>query len=150
MKIRLDVSRERCDALSKELRERGIEIDEASPLVLSEAGRYADSLLMRDRGKGGLVRVDVAEIVSVEAVGRDIEVRTVRGVFTTAERLYQLQGRLDPERFLRVSNGVIVALRQIKRIKPALSMRFTLTLSDGREVDVTRSYYYAFKEALGI
>lgn len=78
MKIRLDVSRERYDALSKELRERGIEIDEASPLVLSEAGRYADSLLMRDRGKGGLVRVDVAEIVSVEAVGRDIEVRTVR------------------------------------------------------------------------
>ena len=44
MKIRLDVSRERYDALSKELRERGIEIDEASPLVLSEAGRYADRM----------------------------------------------------------------------------------------------------------
>ena len=57
---------------------------------------------------------------------------------------------VDPEDFLRVSNGVIVALRHIRSIKPALSMRFALTLSDGRRADVTRSCYYAFKEALGI
>lgn len=29
-------------------------------------------------------------------------------------------------------------------------MRFTLTLSNGRRVIVTRTYYYAFKDALGI
>ena len=38
----------------------------------------------------------------------------------------------------------------IVRISPALSMKFTLTLSDKRRVDVTRSYYYTFKEYMGI
>lgn len=150
MKIRLDVSRERYDELSEQLRGLGVEIDEDAALVLSEAGRYADSLLLRERGSGALTRVDARDIISVESAGREIEVYTVHGVFTARERLYQIQGRLDPEDFLRVSNGVIVALRHIRSIKPALSMRFALTLSDGRRADVTRSCYYAFKEALGI
>ena len=29
-------------------------------------------------------------------------------------------------------------------------MKFILTLSDGRRVDVTRSYYYIFKDFFGI
>lgn len=150
MKIRLDVSRERYDELSEQLRGLGVEIDEDAALVLSEAGRYADSLVVRGRERGEHARVDARDIISVESAGREIEAYTVHGVFTARERLYQIQGRLDPEDFLRVSNGVIVALRHIRSIKPALSMRFALTLSDGRRADVTRSCYYAFKEALGI
>ena len=49
MKIRLDVSRERYDELSEQLRGLGVEIDEDAALVLSEDGRYADSLLLRER-----------------------------------------------------------------------------------------------------
>ena len=150
MKIRLDVSRERYDELSEQLRGLGVEIDGDAALVLSEDGRHADSLVVRGRERGALTRVDARDIISVESAGREIEAYTVRGVFTARERLYQIQGRLDPEDFLRVSNGVIVALRHIRSIKPALSMRFALTLSDGRRADVTRSCYYAFKEALGI
>lgn len=29
-------------------------------------------------------------------------------------------------------------------------MKFILTMEDGKKVDVTRSYYYSFKEAFGI
>lgn len=54
MKIRLDVSRERYDELSEQLRGLGVEIDEDAALVLSEAGRYADSLLLRERGSGSI------------------------------------------------------------------------------------------------
>ena len=31
-----------------------------------------------------------------------------------------------------------------------LPMKFTLTMENGKRVDVTRSYYYIFKEAFGI
>lgn len=149
MKLRLDVSSERYDELAGELRGLGIEIDEGAGLVLSEVGRYADYLVVRVPS-GGYARIGVDEIITVEAFGRDIEVHTQRGVFLADGRLYQMQSRLDPARFLRVSNSVIVALGQIRQISPALSMRFTLTLSNGRRVIVTRTYYYAFKDALGI
>ena len=57
---------------------------------------------------------------------------------------------LDPEKLLRVSNSVIVAREKIRKISPSLSMKFVLTMSDGRGAVVTRSYYYIFREAMGI
>ena len=78
--------------------------------------------------------------------------RALRGAQCAPERLTRA-GRAAytrAEKFLRVSNSVIVARAAIVRISPALSMKFTLTLSDKRRVDVTRSYYYTFKEYMGI
>jgi DNA-binding LytR/AlgR family response regulator len=43
-----------------------------------------------------------------------------------------------------------VAVHHIKSIRPALTQKFLLTLSDGSKVDVTRTYYYIFKEFLGL
>ena len=64
--------------------------------------------------------------------------------------LYRLTARLDPEAFLRISHSVVIARSKVVRIAPTLSMKFILTLRDGRTVDVTRSYYYIFKETFGI
>ncbi len=58
--------------------------------------------------------------------------------------------RLDPDRFLRVSQSTVVNRPAVREITPTLFMHFILTLSDGRRVDVTRTYYYLFKESFGI
>lgn len=150
MKIRLEVGAGRYEQLSQELRAHGIEVDDDATLVLRERDRYADTLTVRERHTGERVRVPVEEIITVESTGHDVEVYAAHGKYLALSRLYQMQPQLDPERFMRVSNSVIVARAHIVRISPALSMKFTLTLSDGRRVDVTRSYYYAFKEYMGI
>ena len=150
MKVKLDVSPELRDAVAAELASRGIELDEDAPYVLTERGRFAETLTLRDAGTNARVIVRAGELITLEAFGHSVEARSARGVFLSNEPLYRLQARLDPEKFLRVSNSVIVARAAIERISPALSMKFTLTLSDKRRVDVTRSYYYSFKEALGI
>ena len=150
MKLRLDISGEHYDAVAGELSALGIEIAEDAHYVLTEPDRFADSLTLRDAETNERVRVSAGEIISLEAYGHSVEAHTRRGVFLAGEPLYRLQARLDPGKFLRVSNSVIVARAAIERISPALSMKFTLTLSDKRRVDVTRSYYYSFKEALGI
>ena len=151
MKVRLEVRRERRQALELELEALGIAVDDEADLVLSEAGAFADTLLVRDRAPGVGVVLAAEDIVTIEAFGHAVEVYAAGGaVYRAQERLYQLERRLDPEKFLRVSNSVIAARARIRRIAPALSMKFTLTMSDGRRVDVTRSYYYGFKAALGI
>ena len=57
---------------------------------------------------------------------------------------------LDNTKFIRVSNCAIIARLHVKRIKPSISMKFILTMSDGSLVDVTRSYYSSFKDFFGI
>jgi len=45
---------------------------------------------------------------------------------------------------------VIIAKANVKQIATTLSMKFILTMSNGKKVDVTRNYYYIFKESFGI
>lgn len=150
MKLKLDVEEKRYAELSAFLTERGIEIDDEADLVLREVNRFAGHLIVRDTVRGKRVFLPVSEIVSIESFGHMVTVYTEQGSYQTGERLYQIAGRLDPEQFLRISNSVIIATNRVRRITPTLSMKFILTLSDGRNVDVTRSYYYIFKEAFGI
>ena len=105
---------------------------------------------MRDIVTNKRVRISADEIISIESLGHDIMIHTKRGEFKADERLYQLERMLNPEQFLRISNSVIVARHQISRITPVLSSKFILTLSNGKNVDVTRSYYYIFKDYFGI
>lgn len=150
MKVRLSVSPERYERIKGELTNAGIEIDDAADLVLSEANRFADTLLVKDPASGEHVVLPVESIVYIESFGRSIEVQTEEKRYQAAERLYQLVGQLDPEKFLRVSNSVVIARGKVKSISPTLSMKFVLTMAEGSKIDVTRSYYYIFKEYFGI
>lgn len=151
MKIRLAVREERYEELRKELEEKGIEIDEASDLVLSETGKYPDYLSVREADAEGRRRhIPTEDILYIESLGHTVEVHGKAKTYETTERIYQLQNLLDPKIFLRISNSVIVNRSKIRHITPTFSQKFILTMEDGSRVDVTRSYYYEFKKAIGI
>ncbi|MBQ5311582.1 MAG: LytTR family transcriptional regulator [Oscillospiraceae bacterium] len=148
MKIRLMVSEERYGAVYRELTEKGFEIDDSADLILVENNVYVKHLI----GKQGeeMFRLDVKDITHIESFAHDVIAYTHGGEYRLNERLRRLEEILDPDDFIRVSNSAIVAASHIKSIRPALSQKFVLTLSDGSKVDVTRTYYYIFKEYLGI
>lgn len=150
MKVKLAVSGERYEEVKAALAQRGIDVDEDADLVLTERDRFSERLMVKDAATGERILLPVEEIVSIEAFGHTVKVYAGKSTYQALGRLYQVQARLDPERFLRISNSVMVAKDQVRRITPTLSMKFILTLTDGRKVDVTRSYYYIFKEAFGI
>ena len=70
--------------------------------------------------------------------------------YKTKYRISQLEKLLPADRFIRISNSIIIKKNSIRRIKPTLSCRFYLTLTNGDAVDVTRTYYYKFKEFYGL
>ena len=150
MKVKLSVSTERYDEIKKMLAAAGIEVTEDADLILSEANHFAETLLVRDPATGEHIVLPVKDIVFIESFGRNIEVQTEENRYQAAERLYQLAGQLDPEKFLRVSNSVVIAREKVKSISPTLSMKFILTMAEGSKIDVTRTYYYIFKEQFGI
>ena len=150
MKVKLIVSTERYDKIKRALTERGIEIDDNADLVLSENNRFPDNLIVKDVAKNERVVLPVEDIAYIETYGHTVEVHTKDGVFQTTDRLYKIVNQLDPDKFLRISNSVVISKSKVRQISTTLSMKFILTMVNGKKVDVTRSYYYIFKDSFGI
>ncbi len=150
MKIRLAVSSEDYEKVKQELNEHGIETDDNADWVLSKADGFVDTVIARDKITNERIVVPCDNIVYIESYGHSAEVHTKDNTYCVNERLYKILQSLDGNKFLRISNSVIVSKKQIKKISPTLSMKFILTMSNSDRVDVTRSYYYVFKEVFGI
>ena len=149
MKIKLAVSEERLPELTEALTRAGFELDDGADLVVLERDQYLSHLAVRDAA-GGRVHLAAADIVFLESFGHTVTVHCLDGTFQTSDRLYQLALMLDPKKFLRISNSVIIQRSQVKRIQPSLSMKFILLMAEGSRVDVTRTYCNSFKEFFGI
>ncbi len=150
MKVRLAVSKENYEKIKSELTELGIEIDDSSELMISESNRFVDTIIVKDRISSGHTVLSSEDIVYIESFGRSIEVHTQDNTYQASDRLYKIYSMLDPGKFLRISNSVIIAKNKVKMISPTLTRKFILTMANGRTVDVTRSYYYLVKESFGI
>lgn len=150
MEIQLAVSNERYEEIRNVLLQLGITVSDSADLVLHEVNRFVDNLIVKGQEDGSHHVVPVSEIIIIESFGHTVEVHTNRGSYKSSDRLYQLTNLLDPDKFLRISNSVIIAKDKVKQITPSLAMKFSLTMENGKRVDVTRSYYYIFKEAFRI
>ncbi len=150
MKIKLAVSKQRYKEVETTLTQCGLEIDDNAEFTLSENNLYLDRLPVRDTISEERIFLPVDDIVLIEAFGHTIEVHTQYNIYQSFDRLYKILDMLDPDKFLRISNSVIIARNRVKSIAPTLSMKFILTMQNGKKVDVTRSYYYIFKDYFGI
>ena len=148
MKIRLLVSDEHYDSIASELIKKGIDIDDSAELILSESNITVSHLIARRNEE--IYRLETKEISHIESFAQDIVAYCGGDEYKLSETLKRLEEILDPKEFIRVSNSVIVSVSHIKSIRPALSQKFLLTMKNGAKVDVTRTYYYIFKEFLGI
>lgn len=150
MKIKLAVSQQRYKEVETALTKCGVEIDDSADFILVENNKYFDRLLVRNNVSGDRVFLPVEDIVLIEAFGHTVEVHTQDNNYQISERLYKILDALDPDKFVRISNSVIIAKNKVKSISPTFSMKFVVTMQNGQKVDVTRSYYYIFKDYFGI
>lgn len=148
MKIKLSVSEERYTELEQLLRERGFEISDDAEFILQERSKGVSFLNAKQDDE--LFRIRTEDIVFVESFGKSMILHTMDGEYSITERLKELEIMLDADKFMRISNSVIIAKNSVQKIKPTLSAKFILTLKNGAVVDVTRSYYYKFREIYGI
>lgn len=148
MRLKLRLGRERKAEALAELTKLGVEVSEDADLILTEEGYREGTLICRD--DTDRVPVPVSDVLYIESRGKEVLVNTESRQYTTSTRLYALEQELPSEKFIRISNSVIIRRDSISRIRPAFSQKFYLTLKNGAAVDVTRTYYYKFKDYYGI
>ena len=75
---------------------------------------------------------------------------TEKGEYTLRLRLYELEERLDQNRFVRISNSEIINLKKVKRFDLSLTGTICVSLSDGAVTYVSRRYVSKIKQVLGV
>lgn len=148
MRIKLRLNKSTKESIQDELKKRSIEITEDAQLILTEEDYVGDTLECKD--EEGIVFIQTENICYMESVGHDVYVYADNRKYRTNYRIYQLEKMLPEDRFIRISNSIIIKKDSLRYIKPAMSCKFYLTLTNGDIVDVTRTYYYRFKEFYGI
>lgn len=90
------------------------------------------------------------EIVRIYAAAGKIIATTGKGEYTLRLRLYELEDRLDKNRFVRISNSEIINLRKVKNFDLSFTGTICVTLSTGLVTYVSRRYVAKIKQVLGI
>jgi two-component system LytT family response regulator len=91
------------------------------------------------RQKNDFLLLPVASIVSIVADGELLHLTTQKQErHTITYRLKDLEARLDPDRFVRLGRGTLVAIDAVTKITPMPGGLYTVTLQTGQQLDVSR------------
>ncbi|NCB62968.1 MAG: LytTR family transcriptional regulator [Clostridia bacterium] len=92
-----------------------------------------------------------ADVLRFYAAQKEVFARTAAGDYLIKLRLYELEERLDPSSFVRISHSEIINLRKVTALDLSWAGTIKMTLGDGGEVCwVSRRYVPKIKEALGL
>lgn len=103
----------------------------------SEQQKYLTRLMIKTSNRMMLLRVD--EIDFVEADGNYAKLHAGRKTHLLREKMNDLEGRLDPARFVRIHRSVIVNIERIKEMHPHFNGDYIVVLDDGRQLRLSRS-----------
>jgi two-component system LytT family response regulator len=104
----------------------------------SNEPQYPRILPIRD--DAGTVRLDVTTIDWIDAAGDYMCVHADGRTYVLRETMKSLEAVLDPKIFQRVHRSTIVNVQRVRRLRPHTNGEYFLTLDDGQEIKLSRSY----------
>jgi two-component system LytT family response regulator len=98
---------------------------------------YLSRLMIKASSRMMLVKVD--EIDFIEADGNYARLHVGRKTHLLREKMSDLEGRLDPAKFVRIHRSIIVNLDRIKEMHPHFNGDYVVVLEDGRQLRLSRT-----------
>ena len=98
----------------------------------------------------GAVFLPLERVIRVYAQRQAVLAQTAEGVFTLRQRLYELEEKLAPHRFVRISNSEIVNARMIAGMDFSLAGTIRMRLRGGIETYASRRYVSRLRKAFDV
>ena len=94
--------------------------------------------------------LDEKDILKIYAANGKVYAHLSSGEYTLRLRLYEIEERLKPQHFVRISNSEIINLKKVKSFDLSFTGTICVVLSDGSKTYASRRYVAKLKEVLGI
>ncbi|HEX8286737.1 MAG TPA: LytTR family DNA-binding domain-containing protein [Pyrinomonadaceae bacterium] len=96
----------------------------------------------------GTTLILTEEIDWIAAAGHYLELHAGRETHLIREKLSQLEMKLDPQVFMRIHRSTIVNLDRVKSLHPLFNGDQLVILKDGKELNLSRTYYEKLMQRL--
>ena len=126
------------DKMTDEVQELVKRISEEGPKMLAGFKDDVLSILEQD------------DIIRIYAANAKVFAVTAKGEYLIRLRLYEMENRLDKNRFVRISNSEIINLKMVKGFDLSYTGTICVTLKNGTVTYVSRRYVAKIKQVLGI
>ena len=94
--------------------------------------------------------LDEKDILRIYAANGKVYAVLPSGEYALRLRLYEIEERLKPQHFVRISNSEIINLKKVKSFDLSFTGTICVVLSDGSKTYASRRYVAKLKEVLGI
>jgi len=98
---------------------------------------YLTRLMIKASNRMVLLKVE--DIDFIEADGNYAKLHVGRKAHLLREKMHDLEGRLDPAKFVRIHRSVIVNLDRIKEMQPHFNGDYIVVLVDGQQLRLSRT-----------
>ena len=114
----------------------------------SKTGRkFPNRMIVRSSGRVFFLKTD--EVDWIEAAGNYVRLHIGKEAHLLRETMSDIQGRLDPDQFIRIHRSTFVNLDKIKELQPWFHGEYVVILRDGTQLTMSRSYKSNLPELLG-
>lgn len=100
--------------------------------------KYVERLVIKTTGRVYFLKT--VEIDWIEACGNYVNLHAGQEKHMLREAISHLESRLDPDKFLRIHRSRLVNIDRIKELTPLFNGDYTVTLQDGTELTLSRTY----------
>src|ERR1700733_3546516 len=114
---------------------------ESSARIVGEIESKAaarDRLCIKSRGR--ILFLSTSEIRWIEGAGNYLRIHVESEAHLVRETIADFEAKLDPDRFVRIHRSAIVNLDAIREMRPWPTGEYVVTLKNGRELTLSRSY----------
>ncbi len=123
--------------------------------ITSETESIISALSMIDNQitviKNGETHIlDISRIAYIETVDRRTFVYTENDCYESKLKLYEIDGMLCSNGFLRINKSCIVRLKYIRSLKAELDRKIRITLENSEQLIASRQYADELKKRLGV
>lgn len=117
--------------------------------ILGKLSEHVPQILSGSRD-GKIAVLEQAELIRIYAGNGKVFAVTEKGEYTLRLRLYEIEQRLNPHQFVRISNSEIINLKKVSSFDLRVTGTICVKLSNGSVTYVSRRYVSALKKILGV
>lgn len=94
--------------------------------------------------------IELEDLIRIYASSGKVFAVTHKGEYALRLRLYEIEARLPPHQFVRISNSEIINLKNVNNFDLSFTGTICVKLANGTVTSVSRRYVSKLKKILGI